>query len=702
LCWTRSEKFFTGDDEKPDAWLTTQFKHTREQLDKQARLSDQLAAELRSVQADLEVRSGVAREARQLLGATNAELRAAAHASAVERAEHSEEAVALREHLEEFRLRAEAAEEREGLALCGARELEDLAETCAAEAAQLRERLCAEELASQRRADAAAAELGQQLAGAAGAQGAGEGELADLREACHNECVQLQEQRDRAVAELTAAVEAEAAACSELRAESARERELHEDTLRQLQALRAQGDEQVTELHQELKNLSMGLEQKEEDIMTIQFDMVELQNRFRDQAQLVMANADAFQTASEELADKDEKLETALQRQEELLAQMNVVSTQLQDKVSELSQELEGSRAAYQALDDQTRTVVARLESDRDALAAELERVRAEANAETAALRAKLQRQEEAAEGRCASFELELRAARANAEADRAAQELRHLSRQSSLTQQLEQTVERGSAERRALEAELSRQEAAGRRSIAELQRAHQKVRAGSIEERAAAEEATKVEAERARELQEKLVDTTEQLNVAEAQLMDLTAALERSRLLERQSFERAKDYRNSWELHSEFGKEGFSAAAPRTSQLVLDRENTCGTDVGDDRSEEGLPASSPVPASTGASTPCCGGAVANGGSEQPAVPSVLIAAELDLGKVAGTAVLSVAPWQTRSDFDAVVRDFLEQHRVRPVFANALVRFLEEVEAEASTFPTIVKAELTNLYSRFG
>mmetsp|Transcript_55675 Transcript_55675/g.172752 ORF Transcript_55675/g.172752 Transcript_55675/m.172752 type:complete len:277 (+) Transcript_55675:119-949(+) len=88
LCWTRSEKFFTGDDEKPDAWLTTQFKHTREQLDKQARLSDQLAAELRSVQADLEVRSGVAREARQLLGATNAELRAAAHASAVERAEH--------------------------------------------------------------------------------------------------------------------------------------------------------------------------------------------------------------------------------------------------------------------------------------------------------------------------------------------------------------------------------------------------------------------------------------------------------------------------------------------------------------------------------------------------------------------------------------------------------------------------------------
>jgi len=64
--------------------------------------------------------------------------------------------------------------------------------------------------------------------------------------------------------------------------------------------------------------------------------------------------------------------------------------------------------------------------------------------------------------------------------------------------------------------------------------------------------------------------------------------------------------------------------------------------------------------------------------------------------------MLAVAPWQTRSDFDAVVRSFLEQHRVKPLFARALVKFLEEVEAEASSFPARVRADLAAIHSRFG
>jgi len=82
-------------------------------------------------------------------------------------------------------------------------------------------------------------------------------------------------------------------------------------------------------------------------------------------------------------------------------------------------------------------------------------------------------------------------------------------------------------------------------------------------------------------------------------------------------------------------------------------------------------------------------------------MPSVLIAVELDLG-MGRSATLNIAPWQTRSDFDSAVHEFLDQQRVRPIFAPALVQYLEQVETEAVTFPAKVKAELMDVYSRYG
>merc|ERR1712048_1200712 len=80
-----------------------------------------------------------------------------------------------------------------------------------------------------------------------------------------------------------------------------------------------------------------------------------------------------------------------------------------------------------------------------------------------------------------------------------------------------------------------------------------------------------------------------------------------------------------------------------------------------------------------------------------PEVTSVLIAIELNLGN--STATLSVAPWQTRADFAAVVDAFLKKHKLRPVFAGALLQYLEELEAEATSFPVLVKASLSDIFS---
>jgi hypothetical protein len=81
-------------------------------------------------------------------------------------------------------------------------------------------------------------------------------------------------------------------------------------------------------------------------------------------------------------------------------------------------------------------------------------------------------------------------------------------------------------------------------------------------------------------------------------------------------------------------------------------------------------------------------------------MPSVLIAVDLDLGM--STARLCVTPWQTGSDFEKIVKEFLEEHGVRPIFSAALVQYLLEVEENATSLPVFVSASLADLYSNYG
>lgn len=441
-----------------------------------------------------------------------------------------------------------------------------------------------------------------------------------------------------------------------LRDECSRGRGLHHEAVSMLRAMQRDREHEVTELAMELGTVSAGLEQKEEDIMTIQFDMVELQNKLREQAQQMTKNSDAFHRASKELAVKDGKLEAATARQEELLAQMNDVSMQLQGKVAQLSQELEQSRGAYQSLDEHTRNVVSRLEAERDALASELERVRAEATADMTALREQLRAQE--AESARVHAELAHRAIEAQAKAEQDLQELR-----------------------KKLQAELP--SAPGDTALAG--------------ERSERDFSTLVPTLTQRSTTEHL---EEQLATREAQLQEVAAALERSRLLERQARERVQEYRTSLELYREFGREEFLAGAVLRPPPDLRPESFDCSESDSQTTDISLAQCGSQGGSTGCSTLPFSLAVEE--DEGPAVPSVLIAVDVHLGQVAGSAMLTVAPWQTRSDFDAVVRSFLEQHRVKPLFAQALVKFLEEVETEASSFPARIRADLAAIHSRFG
>jgi len=79
-----------------------------------------------------------------------------------------------------------------------------------------------------------------------------------------------------------AAKEAESRA-EALRSSLVLEQELHQETRRSLRAQHAACEEQRSELHQELDDLSRLLEQKEDDILSMQFDMVALQNELSDQ-----------------------------------------------------------------------------------------------------------------------------------------------------------------------------------------------------------------------------------------------------------------------------------------------------------------------------------------------------------------------------------------------------------------------------------
>jgi len=465
------------------------------------------------------------------------------------------------------------------------------------------------------------------------------------------------------------------------------EKEHYELALREVQRRERDSAEKSLELRQELSDLSANLSQKEDDVMTIQFDMATLQLRMRDQISLVMENADAFQHASEELADKDDLLEKAQTRQEELLGQMNEVSTELQEKVMCLTKELEGSRSAYGALEEQTKSVVSRLEADRDALSSELGRCRAEAKVELARLKEDLRQREAANAEWRASMELELAKAQSSEEQ-------------------------------------------------------HCKAMVGH--------ECALSEARRCcRVFEERLCAGARRLHTAESENFDLTAALERSRLQERQAFHTSEEHLAAVQLYryrdNQASRLGSILVSPRRNYpsfqgaAPLSPSKTSPGKMDDRLERNVLPAATPRseklrrqksdPAGLEAAraTVMGGNGDENGSQnhvgsaattrdsykeEDPmfessddglprSVPSVLISVELDFG-AGKSATLCIAPWQTPRDFDHVVGEFLKEHRLRPIFKAAVVKYLKEVESQAETYPVSTRVSLHDLYSRYG
>jgi len=159
-------------------------------------------------------------------------------------------------------------------------------------------------------------------------------------------------------------------------------------------------------------------------------------------------------------------------------------------------------------------------------------------------------------------------------------------------------------------------------------------------------------------------------------------------------------------ELHREFGSDVFSQAPTISRQQSICEAGH----VVDMRSNSRVTDSGPTDTTrenTEASVSFDNDVQSSAGPEDsteldigPALSDVLVAVEFEL--LSGPAVLSVAPWQTRSDFDGIVQSFLKQYNIKPLFASALVQHLEEVEAEAPTFPYRVKSSLADLYSRYG
>jgi len=555
-------------------WLAQQLKRTRDQLDKKSTLCDELASELRKLEADLNDRDQ-----------TNAEVRG--------------------------QLRAATAELKSGLAAGGAaRAIEAIGDD--------KDGVLKKSQETARAAEARAAQLAK--------------ENEELKEAV------------------------------------LRERELHDEAMRLLKAVRSRNDEDVTELQQELQDVASGLEQKEEEILSIQFDMVNLQSNLAEQVKLVSESAEAFKQASEELAQKDERLEQALEKEKELLARISSLQ-ELQEKVSKLFEELDGSRAANKALEEQMNAKVNDLQADRDGLAAELARLRGEgvgasssSSSSAAAAGGVVGGAVEGANKKLIDLVLSSefmtnlgerlrtfpspRPAPTSADGGTAASSLPHEELLSWLREDL------------------------GRRLAMHCPcppSASSRPPASASDVQAAASCSEDEDSEHA-----------DKLLRCEARINELTRALERSRLVERQALERAQEYRTSLALYREFGHEDFLHAAPRSSYDGA-------FEIGD---RQGSPN-------------CSFEDEIDSPSAEVDLPCTLMAINLDLGS-GKTAILRVAPWHTRSDFEQVVSEFLAEHKVKPVFGPPLIRYLEQVEEEAFSFPLTVEANLGALYSQYG
>ena len=339
----------------------------RVELQAQVRSREALSVALKSEAATLREKVAAARKSGEELRASKEECRRL-EASASKQMAASE---ALQEKVGE--LTGEARQLRASLST---------AEDAARQVAQLEARLVAsEDSAEQGRSaavEAARLEAGKEAERAA--------KKAALEEHSATAAVREQESEGRLKAlqvELAASKRAaseaqgrEAAALSRIeRLEKTlrEEREMQQEAMQLLEQHRVDGQEDQGERDQELEHLSSELEQKESDIMEIHFDMVNLRNRLSDQATTLEQSQEELEKGRALVEEKEEKLQHAMKRQQEVVAQMNEATGRLQAQVSQLSNDLDCSKKAYQSLDEHTRAVIDRLEAQTEQLIAEKE-----------------------------------------------------------------------------------------------------------------------------------------------------------------------------------------------------------------------------------------------------------------------------------------------------------------------------------------
>lgn len=193
------------------------------------------------------------------------------------------------------------------------------------------------------------------------------------------------------------------------------------------------------------------------------------------------------------------------------------------------------------------------------------------------------------------------------------------------------------------------------------------------------------------RELRERLKTTSARLAEMEVVAGNLQQSCERSQMLEQQALNRVRELQTALALLREFGHEDFmqTKVAVKTdaepSLALEERHSLAATEPAISNELHSEAGQSPL-----------------NGMDRLAETrlDVLISLELDLGLA--TETLIIAPWQTPADFETVVKEFLESRRVRPVFAEALVQYLTDVETKATAFPVMSKASLADIYSGYG
>jgi len=196
--------------------------------------------------------------------------------------------------------------------------------------------------------------------------------------------------------------------------------------------------------------------------------------------------------------------------------------------------------------------------------------------------------------------------------------------------------------------------------------------------------------------LRDELAVAREEASSFVAKLEELEVELHRCRISEAEAIQKVQELQTTVKVLQEFGQDDWlqgDLSRTRSDEefltplkLELDSLDSC---------QDGAAVATPP------KLEMCVSSVA--GKDNPkglGWGETLISAEVDLGL--GVATLSVATWQLRSDFEAIVQQFLADNKVKPIFAEALVTYLEELEDNASSFPVVQQANLADLYCQYG